>query len=118
LSIVIDFELKPKFSFTPYEPIRRIFYLGQTILRVDGRSPLAELSVQRSPQGTCWTLRMRMENIKKLTTLGTYGPEQIIQEVCGYGLFVTHEEWIKMGWRPSTAIKDQPCEVIELFADL
>ena len=112
---IVKFKLGPKRQATFYEPIRRIFYLGQTILNVDGRTPLTEFSVRRSAKGTHWTLRMRMENIKEQTILGTYGPKEIVQEIMKFGLNVTPEEWIKMGWLPPRLLKKEACEVIPLF---
>ena len=114
---IVKFKLGPKRPINHREPIRRIFYLGQTILKVDGRTPLTEFSVRRSVKGTRWTLRFRMENIKEQIIIGTYGPEQIVQEVSSFGLNVTHEEWLKMGWWPPTVLKIEPCEVIPLFSN-
>ena len=114
---VVKFKLGSKPKVTYNEPIRHIFYLGQTILNVDGCTPLTEFSVRRSAKGTNWTLRMRMENIKEQTFLGTYGPKEIVQEIMRFGLNVTPEEWIKMGWRSPKLFNKEPGEVIRLFSD-
>jgi hypothetical protein len=117
MSNVVEFKLKPKRLIPHRKPVRRIFYLGQTLLQAHGRSHLTEFSVRRSVKGTRWTLRFRMENIKEQIIIGTYGPEQIAQEVSSFGLNVTHEEWLKMGWWPPTVLKIEPCEVIPLFSN-
>ena len=57
-----------------------------------------------------------MENIKEQKILGTYGPKEIVQEVWEFGLNVTPEEWIKMGWLPPRLLKKEACEVIPLFS--
>ena len=113
---VVEFKLKPKCLIPHRKPVRRIFYLGQTILKVDGRTPLTEFSVRRSVKSTRWTLRFRMENIKEQTILGTYGPKEIVQEIMKFGLNVTPEEWIKMGWRSPKHLTKEPCEIIQLFS--
>jgi len=117
MSNIIKLQTKPKPLLSSYEPVRRIFYLGQVISTVNSRSYLLELSVDRAPKSLSWTLRARMQDLDEVDEWGVYGPEEIVEYVCNLGLVVTTEQWTLMGWRSSAILKKKPCEVIPLIGD-
>ena len=111
---VIRLKTKPKPRLSSYEPLRRIFYLGQVITTVNSSCYLLEVSVERGPRSLSWTLRCRMQDMEETDSWGVHGPEEIVEHVRYLGLNVSTEQWTIMGWRSSVALKKKPCEVIPL----